>query len=342
MKLNIVDAAAVLFLAALLPLAYGSYLLFKPARPRIDSVSLSEISREERRIGNGSLLTAKLKVLGTGFNPMMRATIDMTPSLGFVFENPNSADVLLGPTPPGPHDLVLYDGAQEVARAVGAVVIQETVKTWIRASGWLTDLDPALMPSLVPGYRDPGPDQNFTLVAIGPTTKSRSRASIGASVADLPTSGGGLEREAVIDLRCDPAWDYANACNLAGRPLTGASPITVFLTGPLKFEIFEVFPISPPRRARIEVELANPPDVPKPGDRDHFLDARAAVVIAASRHAVGTTVTLELGVDDSREGWRYRSGLIRPGAPFTLATDRYVVSGVVRNLQLLDQTKAQP
>ena len=155
-RLNLVDAAVVVFALGLLPFAYGTYLLFQPARPRIESVSVVEVSKEERRVGS-ALLRNKLKVKGSGFNPMLRARIDDAQALGFVFENPNSADVLVGPLTPGPHDPVLFDGVQEVARAVGAVVIQEDTRSFIRTVGWLTALDPEFAQTLKPGYAAPQP-----------------------------------------------------------------------------------------------------------------------------------------------------------------------------------------
>jgi hypothetical protein len=122
-RFNVFDAAVIGFVAILIPIAYGTFLLFRTPRPVIASVDRVEITKEERRIG-GPNLVAKLKVKGSGLRPMLRASIDERPAIGFVFENPNSADLLVGVTPPGAHDLVLYDGTQEVARAPKAVVIE--------------------------------------------------------------------------------------------------------------------------------------------------------------------------------------------------------------------------
>ena len=73
-RVNLIDAFVVLFVLGLIPMAYGTALLFQPARPRIDSVTRVDISNEERRIvAGGSLLAAKLKIKGTGFNPMLRS-----------------------------------------------------------------------------------------------------------------------------------------------------------------------------------------------------------------------------------------------------------------------------
>ena len=123
---NLFDAAIAAFVVVLIPIAYGTYLLFRVPRPAITSVKRVEITKEERRIG-GPNLAAKMKIQGTGLRPMLRATVDATPAIGFVFENPNSADLLLGALPPGPHDLILYDGVQEVARAQKVVAIDAPV-----------------------------------------------------------------------------------------------------------------------------------------------------------------------------------------------------------------------
>jgi hypothetical protein len=125
-RLNLFDAAVAAFVIVLIPVAYGTYKLFRTPHPIITSVKRVEITKEERRIG-GPGLVAKMKVRGSGLRPLLRASIDETPAIGFVFENPNSADLLLGSVPPGPHDLILYDGVQEVARAPRAVAIDPPV-----------------------------------------------------------------------------------------------------------------------------------------------------------------------------------------------------------------------
>ncbi len=116
-RVNLFDAAVAGFVIVLIPIAYGTFLLFRTPHPVIMSVKRVEITKEERRVG-GPNLAAKLKVRGSGLRPMLRASIDDAPAIGFVFENPNSAALLVGSLPPGLHDLVLFDGAQEVAVCV--------------------------------------------------------------------------------------------------------------------------------------------------------------------------------------------------------------------------------
>jgi hypothetical protein len=107
---------------------------------------------------------------------------------------------------------------------------------------------------------------------------------------------------------------------------------TVLLPGPtvtIGFSIDELFPVAPPQRARIQVRIDNGASIAT-GDRDTLIDERAATVVATQ----GDLVTLELGLDDSREGWRYRGTLVRVGSRFTWATDRYETGGRVTSLTL--------
>jgi len=101
-RVNLVDAVALLFVLGLVPVAYASLLMFRPARPTVKSVEPSEVNKEERRIANGLVIRRKLKVRGDNLTPMLRASIDEYPALGFTFESPKSADVIVGDVPMAP------------------------------------------------------------------------------------------------------------------------------------------------------------------------------------------------------------------------------------------------
>ena len=332
-KVNLVDGAIAVFVLVLIPLAYGTALMFRPATPRIDSVNQAEITTAERRIVyGGSLLAAKLKIKGTGFNPMLRAAIGDHPALAFVFENPNSADVLVGPLPPGAHDLVLFDGVQEVARASDAVAIDPPATRRIQVEGWLTNLDAATSDGLKAGATLPG---SHVLVAVGPARPAQARVRLGDMDADTPIVDR-VERPAVITLLCDPrvdAWTGQEPCTIAGQAVTGAPPLTLVMPGNLGLTIQDVFPPTPPRRARLVMRMTGGAIAGqvRVGDRDTLLDTRAALVRAAR----GPEVELELGLDDSREGWRYRGRLVTAGAAFTFSTPRYVAAGSIASVTLL-------
>ena len=344
-RINLVDAFIVGFLVVLIPVAYGTYLLFRPAKPRIDSVSISILTKEEYRIASGAVLTAKLKVRGTNLNPLLRASIGNSPALGFVFENPNSADVLVGQVGPDDHDLILYDGIQEVARAAGAFRIPPTQPglTWfIRGVGRLTNLAPNVAEGLKVGFAFPEKAPELEIIALGPIQQGRSSVRFATSKFDAPVEGV-VEREAVLKIRCDSTI-AENPCAVGARS-TSADRVPLTFNGPtasFTFIVREVLPATSGQQARIQVRLSGGPHLAslKVGDRDVFLDERAAVVTAIdSRGPDAVTVKLDLRLDESREGWRYRDQRVRPGAPFAFATDKYEATGQIQTLDLVNDER---
>src|SRR5262249_12387088 len=153
-------------------------------------------------------------------------------------------------------------------------------------------------------------------------------------------STGGWQRRAEIVLQCDPD-PSREGCAVGGVLLTSAPSPIVKVPGttgaPLSFAVTDVFPAAPPERVGAVVRFSSVAEAAaaiRAGDRDDCLDDRAAVVIAVGdrRSAERTTtvdVSLTLGVDEAVDGLKYRGGLLKTGAPFTLTTDRYVVTGTV-------------
>jgi len=326
-RLNVIDAAVVAFIVLLIPIGYGTFLLFRPDRPSIESVTRVPLGNEESRVSGGMPLTAKLKVKGTGFNPLLRARIDEIDAVGLVFENPNSLDVIVGVIPPGKHDLVLYDGVQEVARAPGAVETQSVDGPSVRAYGWLTDLPRADADALKAGFAsDPGVPGAFKVIAVGPVRPARARVALGTATADLPLPGR-FERAAEVLARCD--WPSSLTCTIGGQRLTQSPPITIMLPGELRFEIGEIAPPDEPMPAVVQLRVASTAGI-HVGDRDATVGTRAAEVAATD----GTAVTLKLGVHESREGWRYRGDLLTTGGTLIFRTDSYSVQGNVISVRV--------
>ena len=225
---------------------------------QITEVGQVDITNAERRIvAGGSLLSAKLKIKGSGFNPMLRAYIGDAPALAFVYQNPNSADVLAGPLPPGAHDSILMDGVQEVARAVGVVKIESPSNRLLRAAGWLTNMEPGVAEGLQVGAKFPPGAPAYEIVGARADTTSTSKNSYWQRNADYPIANR-FERQAVMLLRCDPTGEELRtgqeACTVGGQSVLGNPPVTVAIPGAdatIGFSIDELFPVAAPRRARI-------------------------------------------------------------------------------------------
>jgi hypothetical protein len=320
-RVNLFDAAIAGMVVVLIPIAYGTFLLFRAPAPRISSVVRVPITQEERRVAGGNRLTAKLKIRGSGLRPMLQASIGGTRALGFVFENPNSADVMVGVVPAGTHDFILLDGVQEVARLPKSVTIEPMAPSRIAGLGTLVHLDKATADALAPGALSPGGTQG-AIVKLG-------------TVREEPE--GRWQRPAEIVMPCDPDPND-EGCAIGGIPVAASPASTVKLTGPsgtlLSFTLAEVLPATPPAVVSARVRIAAAPEVltmVRAGDRDDCLDDRAAVVVGTQRLTSGTglDLTLRLGVDRSADGLRYRGRAIKPGVPFTLTTERYVLEGTV-------------
>jgi len=324
-RFNLIDAAIVAFVLVLIPIGYATALLFRPERPVIDSVTSVDIGSEERRVSVGTILTAKLKVRGHGFNPLLRARIDSIDAVGLVYENPNSLDVIVGVVPPGKHDLVLYDGIQEVARAAGAVEIQVTTGPAVRLYGWFTDIPRETAEAIKTGTTS-GETGTMRILALGPVQPARIRATMRSGVADLPLQGR-TERAAEIVLNCD--WPAIFVCSINGQRLNQPPPVNIGLPGGALFEVEEIAPPQDPIPATAQLRVESTRGM-KAGDRDSTIGSRAAEVVSID----GNSVTLKLGVDESREGWRYRGELVMPGETLHFRTDSYAVAGTVTSVNV--------
>ena len=339
-RINLVDAALAIFVLVAVPLAYGTWLLFHPRRVEITSVTRVTLSKDEQRISNPLRAAAKLKVKGRQFSPMLRAWIGSEPALGFMYEDPNSADVIVPPMPPGEYDVALYDGGQEVARAPRAfVVAARETHDQITAVGRVLDLDRATAERLTVGAKFPASGEPAVRVAaLGPVQPGRYPLITGAGErVDVPRAGT-YERAASLVLACDRG--QSNACAVAG--ITLAPNGVIRLPGsddPLTFVIDELLPGAAAEPLDIVVQFTGGPEVGMiaAGDRDQIVDDRAAVVTAAGlRQPSGAlAVHLRIGADRAHDGWRYRGRSVKVGAPFQLTTDRYVANGTVASMTAL-------
>jgi hypothetical protein len=243
-----------------------------------------------------------------------------------VFENPHSADVLVGQVPPGMHDLVLYDGVQEVARAPKAVTIQPEPTAHVLVVGTLAVADRA------------GAEK----IATGQVTPTAEIVKLGA-IRGAPD--GEWQRDAELRFECEPD-PTGEGCSVAGTRVEAPHPPLLHIgagSGIVwSFAVREVLPAVAAQPATARVQLSAPDAVLKlvrAGARDDTLDDRAAVVTSAGEtRTLGAgpalDATLKLGLDRTADGWNYRGRTFKAGAPFTLVTEQYVVEGVVLSVDV--------
>jgi len=113
--------------------------------------------------------------------------------------------------------LILYDGAQEVARAVHGVTIQPAPPPRLRIVGTIIGLNRSTADSLTAGQNG--------IVLLGPVRPDLRRLRVGAGEIDLPIEGA-WARDAVIRAGCDPDPN-AGECSVGGRTLSAMPPPAV-------------------------------------------------------------------------------------------------------------------
>ena len=307
-RVNLVDALVIVFLLVLIPVAYGTWLLFHPKKVQIASVTQVKLTKEEQRIANPLRAAAKLKVRGSGFTPMLRAWIGSEPALGFTFEDPKSADVIVGPMPPGEYDVALYDGGQEVARAAKAFVIPGSQsRPLIKAIGRLVDMDRATADGLHAGAVFPSEaDPRVRIAALGEIAPGRQSLLVQPGKdpqlerLEVPRDGT-FERAAALVLGCDPIDQFDSGCTIGGAyPAANAQLRVPGASAAMTFVVDELLPASGSETADVTVRVTGGPQTAliQPGDRDALLDDRAAVVTGiGARSAAGADVRLKIGVD---------------------------------------------
>jgi hypothetical protein len=367
-RINLIDAAIGGFLVLLLPVAYASYLLFRPPAPQITSVEPAQLTMIEERAAQGTELAGKLKVRGSGLRPVLRAKIGDTDAVAFIFETPSSADVLFGAVPAGTHDLVLYDGIQEVARAPRAVSVPEKPgpgAMWIALSGRFVDLDHGAASSLKPGGVYPPEGERVTeIFALGPIQP----ATIPVTVGTEASIEGRHQRTALIAVRCTVVPAEPRDCAFNGVRMGPNVLFAVPAMPPVfRFLVDAVLPVTPPVPARLRVRLFGVPeavalvrvddvDSPQraidqrggiireigarrdgPGDLSVLLSQEGATAVASVARAdtIGSVdVTIAAGLDRHRSGWRYRGDSIRASGPFTFTTPAYALRGLILRIDV--------
>lgn len=332
-RINLVDAAIGAFVIVLIPIAYGTLLLFRPATPTITSVDHAQVTNVEERAGGGTIVQGKLKVHGTGFRPTLRAMIGNQEVIGFVFETPTTADVIFGDVAPGTHDLVLYDGVQEVARSRGAVTIGARAvvqRARVLLVGALVGLDARSASALKAGDRYPaGGDAESEIVALGDVAPDYRRVSFDRGYSDVVVPDT-VQRPAAIRTSCDAVG--SEECRIGGASVGLSDRLLVVPGAPgnIRMAIAEVLPASPPRGATAHVRFvahADALDRAKPGDRDVpnlAVDGRGAVIESLSRRGdVAAQVTI--GSADTGAGGSRAREVVQASIPDRLAVADAVV-----------------
>jgi hypothetical protein len=113
-RFNLVDVAAAIVILILIPLAYGSYLLFRTPPPTLVGVSPARLFEGHNQ---------RVEIDGTNLRPFLRVSFNAAQARSFLIGSTKYAMVDLPDLKAGTYDVVLYDHVQEVARLPNALTV---------------------------------------------------------------------------------------------------------------------------------------------------------------------------------------------------------------------------
>ncbi|HWI16574.1 MAG TPA: hypothetical protein VNT81_02415 [Vicinamibacterales bacterium] len=337
-RFNLIDLAIAVLLLGLIPLAYGSYLLFRTPPPTLTSVEPAVMQLEPE---------LRLRINGTNLRPYMRVSLDNNQTRQFLFRDANTAEVVFTDVPPGQYDVVLYDVAQERSRLPKGLTITPPAlpSTYVHAAGFLTGVTDRILGELKPGYRFFGFAE---ILKVGRSSQDVARVTAGDRPLEIPIENT-TKVELLLKIPCTVrAGDSGVANCLAGSPngpgvfLGSALAPDIYLMLPvldirLPFLITQVQPPIDPTQIEITVRVATDEDageLARVGDTDiGFRQNQYASSGVITRALHGRReITMRLPAFATLKGWEYSGQTIRVGAPLMFITPRYQMSAVITDV----------
>jgi hypothetical protein len=339
-RVNLIDAVAAVVFILVVPIAYGSYLLFRTPPAKLTAVAPASLYEGPNlRIGIG----------GRNLRPFMRVSFDDIQGKTFMVSSTTNAAIDLPDLKPGTYDVVLYDHMEEIDRLKKAFTLlplapQPTVEVEVSGSFlYLSTMNP-----ITPGQKfPPTGDALAQVLSVGAPIPAGLHPRAGEAGLSVPIDGQ-VQLPASLRVHCYVATnaDGTLRCMYPGptQPLAIAAESILSLQGPqgwVTFQIAEVHAASKPpvTRGRVTFSVTDPIlSKMKAGDTD--VNPRAAglgnsariVSIDGARPGPDgrlLTATLDVPVDQVPQGWTYKREPFKIGAPFSFETPTYLVHGVV-------------
>lgn len=351
-KINIIDAAIVVVLFLMIPLAYGAYLLFRVPQARLTALVPSEV-----RPG-----TTEIVVRGEHLRPYLRMTVG-TQTATLLFQDPATGVLHLPELPVGVYDVVLYDEAQELARLEDGLRIESAplststesparVPTGeLIAVGWFGGLTAADAKTLSEDLRSPG-SKAFAAGRIAGVRPPEPNTEL-LRGAPVLVRDGTYRLRAVVHLFCTVG---GGECRLDNIPLEPGTSIPLPVGGrTVRFNVDELHPLYDTRvdiliRATL---FSSVMASLRTGDRGELtlFPALAAIRPAVVSYEVlneqgeGTqTVAVRVSVPAvrTRDAWLHGTSTLRVGTEFAVQTPLYEIRGPIIAVQPLGATPSAP
>ena len=352
-RLNLIDAALLLTVLVLIPIAYGSYLLFRSPPAKLLAV-------EPNKFYQGNKL--RVEVQGRDLRPFMRVSFNNVQGRSYFINSTKSAAVDLPELAAGVYDVVLYDYSQEIDRLPKALTVMPVALTptlEMEASGVFFGVEDAVLSELKPGLKFQPGDNEAEIVSVGAPVPATIHVRAGAATLAVPAVGSN-ERPATLRLRCTltPSTNgTVTSSVMSSQQAVPVAPDSVLtLEGAsrlVSFQISEVRLTSASPLSEAHVRFVVSPELlarMKIGDRDSSPAAagrlrqatiaalgapRAIAASEAGRDApIGGVLrvvdaTVRVPLDRAGADWTYKNAPFKVGAPFMFETAQYVAHGEI-------------
>lgn len=369
-RVNLIDALVAVVVLALIPLAFGAFLMFRVPPPTITAVSPDHLPEQTR---------SAIRITGENLRPFLDVRFGQTLSEGFLLESPTRAEVRVPALPSGTYDLTLVEGGRVLLRKPGALTVVApaaltTLNTELQAAGTFVEVSAADARAIVAGAKfgsEGAPSVAEVLAVREPDTTQRVKVGTNSFVT-VP-SPGQVRVAAVIRVHCAVR---EGACRIGDVPVVQEAILVLSAPGgapALRFVITDVLPPDarvtlPPARAAIAtlkvrfVAGSEVLDLMKPGD----IDVAGGVVVAEADRAVLTQIgserqatagqvvtegllrrslqvqqtltavtgTVQVPVVYTTAGWTYKDRPVKAGAGFAFETVAGGMTGWVLDMKI--------
>ena len=113
-RVNVIDALAAVIILLVIPIAYGSYLLFRTPPPKLTGIAPTTLYEGPN---------LKIGIGGRNLRPFMRVSFNDVQGKTFMIASTTNAAIDVPELGPGTYDVVLYDHMEEVDRLKKALTI---------------------------------------------------------------------------------------------------------------------------------------------------------------------------------------------------------------------------
>lgn len=243
-RLNVIDAAAVIVLLLLVPLAVAAYLLFRTPTPSL------------ARVVPATLLEGpdqRLEIDGENLRPFMRVSFNTIPAPSFLLGSTKYALVGVPDLKPGTYDVVLYDYMREVARLPKALTVAPMpTDVELEVSGAFKAPPDSFATQVKVGDTFPSAAHPIAeVIAVGGPAPGDLRLHVGDQTIAVPVSRRDVVATLLVKCTTVRAPDGLARCLVPGadRQVAVAPDALLTLDTPHGTVLFQMISARPPKAA---------------------------------------------------------------------------------------------